>query len=496
MSTQTSRLNERLPFSDEALQRENLDYLLTHPEQMADCILDGSDFVGGSHKTIFAKLKELSVDGGIDRQILLRELPDDGDEISRIAASGSPDSSTAFLHNCRAQQELTARRELAASFSNAASELERGKSTAELSAFVERELEAIRLRRAKQSGQIRKLSDIPELCSMELSKHSHIVDGLIVENSLTLWAGRGGCGKSFLMMAMGVAVGTGRDFLGLRCQQRPVLYLDYEMTGASMRDRLELIAGGSVANLHIWGAWCPDPPPLVSDPRLLSIAKQEKPFIVIDPLRLAHRAEDENDSDDMTAVMADMRKLVQAGATCLFVHHTGKSEGSASRGSSVLQDLSDACLLQERDERSGLIKVKSTKARFSESISLTIKPNFKVGQFVIVDRPESAESSKKIKTLRDAIEKEPGLTQNALIERVGMSRNTAMPVLRDGTGTHWRTEPGPNNAILYFPITSGAVVPSGSETTAPTTGSEWCSGSLSHREKPQHQQPGEDIVYA
>jgi hypothetical protein len=301
---------------------------------------------------------------------------------------------------------------------------------------------------------IKGFDDIPDLFSLSLPEMRFVVPDLITEGSVTQWTGKPGCKKSMLTLDLGVAVATGREFLGRQCQKMPVLILDYEMPGAEQRDRLEAAAGGPVPGLRIWGGWCPEPPPLISDHRLLDFAKQERGLICVDPLRLSHRAEKEDSSDDMTPVMADMRRLAQAGATVIFVHHPSKSEGSTSRGSGVLTDLSDCCLLQTRDDETGLITLKHFKALFIEAITLTIAHDFDTAQFRVVDSPQFTEKSLAISKLLAFISAHPGISQNELVKLAGISKAGAAGILRAGNGTNWTVKPGPRNSKMYFPLTT------------------------------------------
>src|SRR5712691_11360985 len=147
--------------------------------------------------------------------------------------------------------------------------------------------------------KIRGLADIPNLQTMEIPPVNYLVPGMIARNTITLWTGADGTAKTFLAMKMAVAVAKGGEFLGRRCQQAAVLYLDYENPSFAIRDRLDLMAGGVlIPDLHVWGTWLEHQPPQIGSELLLTIAKESRPLIFIDPFRYSHSAE-ENDSTEM-----------------------------------------------------------------------------------------------------------------------------------------------------------------------------------------------------
>ena len=70
------------------------------------------------------------------------------------------------------------------------------------------------------------------------------LEGLIPEGDIALLFGPGGSGKSFLALAFGMAVSHGWDGLGLKVEQGPVLYLDWEWGWQEHNDRLLALEAG------------------------------------------------------------------------------------------------------------------------------------------------------------------------------------------------------------------------------------------------------------
>ncbi len=329
---------------------------------------------------------------------------------------------------------------------------------------------------AAMGNRIRKFSDIPDIQTMDVPSVDWLVPEWIARRTITLWAGSGGAAKTFLTQSLGVAVATGGLFLGRRCQQWPVLMLDYENAAFMVKDRLSLMADGPIDSLRIWGTWNAQPPPRVGNEVLFDIAKEMQPLIIVDPLRLAHGCK-ENDSTEMAGVMQQLRFCTSVGATVVIVHHVAKSEGSTGRGSTVIEDLSEANFTQEvAKDATRLITLRSSKLRFGPNITVTIKPNFEEGTFQIVDSPEFTQRSDDMNALRKIIEEEPGLSQNAMYEKAGMNKNRMTSLLRAGNGSLWeeRKEGSYKTAPRhYFPLLgacSGNADQAGNNRNKSTTG--------------------------
>ncbi len=301
-------------------------------------------------------------------------------------------------------------------------------------------------------GTIRRLADIPNLQTMEIPPIDYLVPGMISRNTITLWTGADGTAKTFLAMKMAIAVATGGEFLGRRCQQAEVLYLDYENPSFAIRDRLDLMTGEiAVPNLHVWGTWLEHQPPQVGSELLLTIAKESRPLIFIDPFRYSHSAE-ENDSTEMMAIMQHLRYCAAAGGAVVILHHPAKTEGSTGRGSSAIKGAVDVAFLQELADPNdgGLITLKCIKNRFGETHPVTIRPNFDEGSFEVTDSPQFIRQTTEREKLLQIIKQTPGMSQNALYKQAGMKKSRLVSLLKEGSGLWEERKDG--RSILYFPI--------------------------------------------
>ncbi len=300
------------------------------------------------------------------------------------------------------------------------------------------------------ASKIFHFEDVPDVMTMEIPPIDYLVDGMISRGTITLWTGTDGTAKTFLAQKMAVAVATGADFLGRRCQQARVLYCDYENPSFAVRERLDLMAGGPIAGLKVWGTWLQHQPPQIGSELLLTIAKEARPLIVLDPFRYAHGAE-ENDSTEMSAVMQQLTYCKAAGCAVVLLHHPAKAEGSTGRGSSAIRSACDVALLQEMSDETGLITLRCVKNRFGERSICTVRPDYEVGAFEVTDSPEFTKRSAEMEKLQQLISETPGLTQNLIYQKAGMRKSRVIELLKAGKNSLWEELPE-GRSLRYFPV--------------------------------------------
>jgi archaellum biogenesis ATPase FlaH len=337
---------------------------------------------------------------------------------------------------------------------------------------------------------IRRFEDVPSIITMQIPPVDFIVPALgIARNNIVLWTGSDGDGKTFLAQRMAVAAARGDIFLGMRCQQSPVLVLDLENPGYTVQERLQAMVGEQdIPNLRVWGTWCETQPPQAGSELLLTICKETKPLLIVDPLRYFHTAE-ENSSDEMSGVMQFLRACAAYGAAVVLLHHPAKQEGSTGRGSSAIRGACDLAFLHSFDPESGLITLKVDKNRNGERRTITLRADFEQGIFETADAPYVTRRNDELAKLEAIIQQNPGVTQNSIVKQSGMMKARVGKLLKEGRGTSWVTREGSNRSILYYPQGWFSTILEPHGTTEPQ-GEQWASGSggspLKGGEPPNH----------
>ena len=167
-----------------------------------------------------------------------------------------------------------------------------------------------------------------------------MIDGILRVGHKVCIAGPSKAGKSFLMIELALAVSEGMDWLGRKCRQGRVLYLNLEVAEKSFRWRLRDVKnamgihGRLSRNLVIWnlrGRVVPMDKLVAKIER--RIDKFGFPFdlIIVDPIYKVLTG-DENSAADMSKFCSYLDKLAfDCHSTIVFCHHHSKGAQGGKR---------------------------------------------------------------------------------------------------------------------------------------------------------------------
>jgi hypothetical protein len=172
-------------------------------------------------------------------------------------------------------------------------------------------------------------------------------DNLTADGYLSVLAGRGGEGKSWLALTLACGVARGATAAGIPCKKGRAVLFDAEngpkltirrFRAAGVADLLvqPVDAGGLKITTDI--GWFK-----------ATIEDQKANLVVFDSLRVLSSGAKENDSDVMEPIITALKQLARdTGAAVLLIHHRGKSVESDYRGTSVIGDQTDMMFRLER----------------------------------------------------------------------------------------------------------------------------------------------------
>ena len=196
--------------------------------------------------------------------------------------------------------------------------------------------------------------DIDRLLAIDFPPMEPMLTPWLCKQHLSMVYAWRGVGKTHFALGVAYAVAGGGEFLKWKADKpRRVVYIDGEMAGAAIKDRIAAIVA-STPDAHeppegYFRIITPDTQnfPL---PDLATVAGQnafapcikDAELIVVDNLSCLVRDGDENEGGSWVPVANWALKMRNQGKAVLFVHHAGK--GGQQRGSSRREDNMDVVI--------------------------------------------------------------------------------------------------------------------------------------------------------
>lgn len=203
-----------------------------------------------------------------------------------------------------------------------------------------------------------------------------LIEGVLRVGHKMLVAGPSKAGKSFLLTRLAIAIAEGQEWLGWKCRQGRVLYVNLEIDDATMFHRIADVYGEAgvqprnVANLDVWnlrGRACPMD---ILAPKLIrrAVKKREQgaPYeaIVIDPIYKVLTG-DENAADEMAKFCNQFDKIARdLGTSLIYCHHHSKGAQGQKRVSDRASG--SGVFARDPDAMLDMIELKIDKMRREE----------------------------------------------------------------------------------------------------------------------------------
>ena len=260
------------------------------------------------------------------------------------------------------------------------------------------------LQQEEQSGGLKVLS-ASELLSEEVPEVKWCVDGLIPSNGFGMIAGESGCGKTWLLLSLSIAVASGTPWLGtFTTTKGNVLFIDEESGISLLKHRLlKLGEPEEMRSLPIYFATFEQLKMDTAQGKALleaTIKKTGARLVVIDSFVRIHDS-DENSAGEMSRVTEALSRIARdLNCAIVVAHHARKPSSQASkepghmvRGTTEIKAAVDVHLFVTRD-KNGAIRIEHEKARYGK----TVEP-------VLVELEEDSEGRIRLSCVKEAVAK-------------------------------------------------------------------------------------------
>lgn len=164
-----------------------------------------------------------------------------------------------------------------------------------------------------------------------------LIDGVLRVGHKMLIAGPSKAGKSYSMVELAIAIAEGGEWLGHRCKQGKVLYINLEIDEASFINRMVevykvLYKAKHANNIEVWNLRGHAIPMRKFTPKLIRRAK-EKGFlaVIIDPIYKVQDG-DENSAAEVARFCNELDKIcTELSTSLIYVHHHSKGNQSGKK---------------------------------------------------------------------------------------------------------------------------------------------------------------------
>lgn len=163
-----------------------------------------------------------------------------------------------------------------------------------------------------------------------------LIEGILRQGHKMLLAGPSKAGKSFALIELAICIAEGLPWMGFKCAQGKVMYVNLELDRASclhrFRDVRQAMGAPSQHGVSIWNLRGHSVPMDKLAPKLIRrAAKQSYIAIIIDPIYKVITG-DENSADQMAAFCNQFDKVcTELGCAVIYCHHHSKGAQGGKR---------------------------------------------------------------------------------------------------------------------------------------------------------------------
>jgi hypothetical protein len=236
-------------------------------------------------------------------------------------------------------------------------------------------------------------------------------EGILPDGGMSLLVAKPKVGKTTLAFNLAVAVSRGRDFLGRKTEQGPVVYLALEEKRGEIKKKL---AAAGIADESLRFHFGSAPLNAMAEVEPL-IAETKAKLLIIDVLQKFCRLRDLNDyaivTNALEPLMAAARKQ---GCHILLTHHAGKADrpdGDDILGSTGLLGGVDTSIhIKKRDKRRTFFTIQ----RYGDDVPETVLELVEDGSLVATGSREEVEIAECVPLILSALKNGEALSADDL----------------------------------------------------------------------------------
>jgi AAA domain/DnaB-like helicase N terminal domain len=373
----TDALERSLPAAPDA-ERAALSCLLIDegPDMLpkvAAIISGENDFTNARHRALWRAMRAVHTEtGNVDAVVLHEHFRKTGTlasvgswaEVIALTDPPTPDMTKVEAY-ARLVHDAAVSRRTIADLSHALQDVSNGTPATNLVSMLSRLQQETATKRETPSALT-----LAEFFDQPATAAEWLVDGLIPEGGIVMFAGKPKAGKTSLVLDLAVCVPRGEPFLGRRVKRGRVLLLELEEHPDRLREKLQRmgLTGEEEVFVHVGRAPVTDPVTWLG----YLIEKYSPTLAIVDPILKLVRVQDANAYAEVSAACEPLSAIARGTGCALgLVHHSNKTGegGDSVLGSQSLLGLVDSVFLLKRHDD---VRTVSTMQRYGADLEETV----------------------------------------------------------------------------------------------------------------------------
>lgn len=164
-----------------------------------------------------------------------------------------------------------------------------------------------------------------------------IIEGILHQGCKMILGGTSKSNKSWCLLDLAMSVASGQSWWGRRCTRSPVVYINFELPGWAIAQRLMALGAARPEcrdagdTLHLWNLRGHNTDLSLLRPQLeAQLSRHEFGLIILDPAYKVLGDRDENANGEIAGLMNELERLAQSsGAAVVVAHHFAKGDSTA-----------------------------------------------------------------------------------------------------------------------------------------------------------------------
>jgi hypothetical protein len=265
-----------------------------------------------------------------------------------------------------------------------------------------------------------------DLLAFEEPETEWLWEGILPAGGLSLLVAKPKVGKTTLAFNLAVAVASGREFLGRRTNQSPVIYLALEEKRSEIRKKLKALGEAPERICFHFGS---APEKAIEEVRTL-LQETKAGLLIVDVLQKLCRVKDLNDYAQVTNTLEPLMAMArEQNCQILLTHHAGKADrqdGDDILGSTALLGGVDTLIqIKKRDRRRSFFTIQ----RYGEDTPETIIELRADGRLEAVGSRQEVEIEETLPLILEALE-QGRLSEKEIYDRVERDKNKVAKGIR------------------------------------------------------------------